>query len=300
MEEKEQHGAEISIVMPAFRMGGYITEALRSVGEQSFRGWEVVVVDDHGPDDGTRQAVEAFGAHHPLNPVRFIRHPENKGVAAARNTGAGSAKGEFLAFLDPDDLWLPNHLRDLFGRFQEDPGIAVAAGPVEIFSDAPEGGATRVSALSGWQRDRFPASLALYNFIQPSAALIRASAFTAVGGFDENRSIEHIEDYDLWIRLVSQGFRFGFLDRPSSRYRQHSAGATNDGARMRRLDEILRTRHPAFFGRHQAMLIRSLLGEMATLKGELVAMRIAGNGPLIRTAMAMDKGLRRVFRALMR
>ncbi|MBK9176758.1 MAG: glycosyltransferase [Flavobacteriales bacterium] len=293
----EEPSMMVSVVMPSYRMGSFIQGALGSVGSQSYPSWELIVVDDHGPEDGTRVAVAAFAARFPRNRVEFIRHEHNQGVAAARNTGASVARGRFLAFLDPDDDWMPIHLERLLALLETHAGSDVAAGPVEIFSDQADGPPSRVSALGGWQRRFFPHTLALYNFIQPSAALIRAEAFQRVGGFDPDRAIQHIEDYDLWIRMVSAGCRFAFLEQPTSRYRQHAAGATSDADRMRELDDRLRVRHQAFFSRSQAWILRSLLKEASSLRSDLTAMRIASNGPVMRMLLALDRGLRRAYHA---
>src|SRR5215831_13863239 len=100
----------VSVIIPSYKMGAYIGEALQSVGGQSYRRWEVVVVDDCGPDDGTYDVIKAFRTSFPDHRVECVRHPTNRGVSAARNTAIAAAEGEFLAFLDPDDSWFPDHL----------------------------------------------------------------------------------------------------------------------------------------------------------------------------------------------
>ena len=96
-----------SIIIPAYKMGRFIGEALASVGVQSCRDWEVIVVEDCGPEDGTEAIVRDFAKAHPNHRVEFIRHERNTGVSGARNTAIAAARGDFLAFLDPDNYWLP-------------------------------------------------------------------------------------------------------------------------------------------------------------------------------------------------
>lgn len=282
----------VSVVMPTYRMGAFIADALRSVGEQTHPVWEVLVVDDHGPDDGTHEHVRSFAAQFP-DRVELIVHTENKGVSAARNTGAQQARGEYLAFFDPDDLWLPDHLSKLLSKFGTAETVDAVAGPVMIVR---EGVAPRVSAMQGWQQRYFPHTLALYNFIQPSATLLRADAFRRVGGFDTDPLIQHIEDYDLWIRLASSGSRFAFLNEPTSHYRQHAGGATSDEARMNRLDAYLRAKHATFFARSQGQLVRNLLTEVQGLKAELQATQSLTSGPLVRSIAGVDRLLRSIKR----
>jgi glycosyltransferase involved in cell wall biosynthesis len=76
----------VSVIIPAYKMGQFIGEALDSVGAQTYPYWEVIVVDDAGPEDGTRAAVKAFAAKHPEHRIDYIRHETNQGVSAVRNT----------------------------------------------------------------------------------------------------------------------------------------------------------------------------------------------------------------------
>ncbi len=291
-DKDSSNGPLVSVVMPTYRMGAFIGDALRSIGDQTHTVWEVLVVDDHGPEDGTHEHVRAFAEHFP-DRVELIVHPENKGVSAARNTGALQARGEYLAFFDPDDLWLPDHLSKLLAKFSMAENVDVVAGPVLIVRESV---APRVSAMQGWQQRYFPHTLALYNFIQPSASLLRADAFRRVGGFDTDPLIQHIEDYDLWIRLVTSGSRFSFLKEPTSHYRQHAGGATSDEARMNRLDAYLRAKHATFFAGSQAQLVRNLLAEVQGLKTELQATQAITSGPMFRSLAGVDRLLRGIKR----
>jgi len=285
----------VTVILPSFRMGAFIGTALDSIAAQGHAAWEVVVVDDHGPEDGTRAIVEAFAARVAPRSVRYIRHQVNQGVSAARNTGLAEARGTYVAFLDPDDHWLPDHLDRTLDLFQRHLGLDVATGPVEIVE---ANGSKRISALDVWHRRHFPHTLGLYNFIQPSSTVIRRSAVEAVGGFDTDPAIQHIEDYDLWIRLVERGSRFAFLDTPTSRYLRHEQGATADNERMRRLDAYLVGKHPGFFRRSQAWLQRSMLKEQQRMDNELIELRTVMNGPTMRILRAIDGALRAVIRTV--
>ena len=87
----------VSVIIPCYKTGRFIGEALESVGKQSYLNWEVLAVDDCGPEDGTREAVKAFAANHPDQRVEYIRHDCNRGVSAARNTGIRAARGSVVA-----------------------------------------------------------------------------------------------------------------------------------------------------------------------------------------------------------
>lgn len=240
-------GPLVSVVVPAYKMGAYIDEALQSVAAQTHRHWEVIVVDDHAPDDGTTAIVHAFAVEHPDQCVELIRHEQNKGVSAARNTAIAAAKGEFVAFLDPDDLWAPWHLERLLAKFAKEADRHVVTGPVVRFRKDAARAYRQELVLPDWKVRNFPHSLSVHNFIQPSATMVRRDALVGVGGFTTEPTLQHIEDYDLWIRLVEAGKRFAFLREPTSGYRRHTAAASVDLERMKALDLRLRERHKYFF-----------------------------------------------------
>ncbi|MFD0589012.1 glycosyltransferase family 2 protein [Paenibacillus sp. GCM10027627] len=99
----------ISIIMPAYNRGGVISEAIRSVIEQTYDNWELIVIDDRSTDR-TKEIVEAFSVSD--SRIRYVLNDRAKGPGGARNCGMLAAKGEKLAFLDSDDIWFPFHLRD--------------------------------------------------------------------------------------------------------------------------------------------------------------------------------------------
>jgi glycosyltransferase involved in cell wall biosynthesis len=219
----------ISIVIPCFKMGAYIGEALESVGKQSYTHWEVIAVDDCGPEDGTQAIVESFAASHPDHRVEFTRLEQNGGVSVARNAGIKAAKAEVLAFLDPDDIWTQDHLeRHMLARKGKDEPLMVTASKVGIFQD---GNGLQVDMLwgySAWEQQVFPLSLAMRNAMNPSALLVPKALVESVGGFDEDRALQHTEDWDLWLRLVEAGAEFVFVNEMTGYYRQHAGAGTAD------------------------------------------------------------------------
>lgn len=293
-------GPLVTIAMPAFRMGAFISHALDSVAAQTHANWELIVIDDHGPEDGTAGIVGAFAGRMPAHRVEFIRHERNLGVSAARNTGIEAGRGEFVAFLDPDDSWSADHLERCLARFQKRPELDVVTGPVEVKDELHKDRGTWIHGDAVWQRRAFPHSLVIYNFIQPSASVVRRTTLEKAGGFDTDPQLQHIEDYDLWIRLIDAGARFAFLDRPSSRYRRHAEGATADRARMRRLDAYLVARHPAFFRESTAALHRQMLSDIARSEERMNALNDRYSGPVMRSIAAADRALRSVQKAIRR
>src|SRR6185295_3370263 len=120
----------ISVVIPAYNVAPFINETLESVFAQTFTDYEVIVVNDGSPDTDDFEAV--IKPH--LGRIRYLRQ-ENRGASVARNTGLQSARGEFVAFLDADDLWLPNYLEEQM-KFISERGCDLACADATFFGDA--------------------------------------------------------------------------------------------------------------------------------------------------------------------
>jgi glycosyltransferase involved in cell wall biosynthesis len=191
------------------------------VFRQTFKEYEVIVIDD-GSTDETGDVVSRFG---PL--IRYIRQPHS-GVAAARNRGITQSRGDLIAFLDADDLWLEEMLAALVPLF-DDLTTAVAT------ADNYRWDQRRAIEQSPrkWQRKPHPADhedlwtrLLHTNTISPSTTVVRRVVLQAVGLFDE--TLTHASDYELWLRIVRAGYRVRFIDRPLGVIRLDSANMSND------------------------------------------------------------------------
>jgi glycosyltransferase involved in cell wall biosynthesis len=187
----------ISIVIPLYNAGRWILETLQSIRAQTFTQWEIVVVDDGSTDDGPAM-VQAEAAREAR--IRFFRQA-NAGPAVARHFGAQQVRGEWLIFLDADDLLPPERLAKDLAAARQNPQAQVIAGSVEWFSAdgkvAHQGLLADDPEVNRW-RHQFHAVL---NF---SAQLVRREAYLACGGFSPDRSVFYAEDYDYTLRLLEQ------------------------------------------------------------------------------------------------
>lgn len=184
----------VSVIIPAYNAEAFIAETLASVVAQTLHDIEIIVVDD-GSKDGTAAVVQRFAG------VRYV-HKANGGVSAARNHGAALAQGEFLAFLDSDDIWHPDKLRQQVQAMQAHPDSDLSRThftmqPGDL--DALRQGVARQDAPSRLERDFAP------SFIDPyfttSTVMVRRTAFDRVGGFDTRLRIA--EDIDFYLRLLA-------------------------------------------------------------------------------------------------
>ena len=212
-----------------YKMGRFVAQALESVGAQSHLHWEVIAVDDCGPEDGTRAEVERFARRFPEKRVVYFRRESNGGAGGAKNSGVELAEGNYFAFLDPDDVWEPGHLGDGLKGIR-DADLCVSRARCIDENGKPGGPymGTRVSDLVG----AFPLSLAGENFILPSCTVLRRKVVETVGRFVERQEIPNASDWDFFLRCVSAGMRFAFLREENVLYRKHAGSATSNYLRM--------------------------------------------------------------------
>jgi glycosyltransferase involved in cell wall biosynthesis len=231
---------KISVILPTFNRSQYLPLALDSIFGQSFRDFEVIVVDDGSTDD-TRQVVSKYATQ-----VEYI-YQENQGRGAARNMGVEHARGEYIAFLDSDDLWHPDHLERLMAFFGKNSDSVFVHGPVDVIG---EGGLKDLESTQKMmilfekakQRGYSYKNLLGSCLIFTSATLVKKSLFAMVGPFD--RALRILEDLDWYLR-VAQRYRIGYLDGPPvASYRLHKGNAFRAGDQ-----EVLDT-YVCIFSRH--------------------------------------------------
>jgi glycosyltransferase involved in cell wall biosynthesis len=213
-----------SIIIPAYNARNFIQAALDDVGRQTYRNWELIVVEDGSVEDVESLVVE-FASHHPGRRVVYRRKPQNAGVSSARNDAMALCQGDYVAFLDADDRWLADHLQRKV-RLLESSGADLAYSRVEMF-DSDTGRAMCIWGPTDDEIQRFPESMFARPYLQPSGVVARRSLLTELGPFDV--TLAYAEDYDYWFRAVAAGKRFAFDGKVTSRYRKnHASAATTD------------------------------------------------------------------------
>jgi len=208
--------------MPVYNGARHVGDSIASVVAQTLRPTEMFVVDD-GSTDGSQERVEAIPTPFP----RHLLHQDNRRQSAARNLAAAQASGKYLAFLDHDDIWYPHHLETLVAALEEDPRLGWAYCSIDEMDS--EGRLVALDVLRGLNEGVEHPKTNVFNmlsadmFIFPSAAVVRAEAFHAVGGFDERLS--GYEDDDLFLRLFRAGWLNHYHPAPLIRYRRHPASS---------------------------------------------------------------------------
>lgn len=228
----------VSVVIPAYKCAEYIAEALDSVFAQTFKEFEVIVVNDGSPD--TEELERALAPY--LERIVYLRQ-ENRGVSAARNTGIRAARAPLVAFIDADDLWEPFYLEDQVAAMRADATLAARYPNTLIFGDVPQAGKTFMDVNPSEGEATIEALLAQRCTVGNSV-IARRDAVIGAGMFDEE--LKRSEDFDLWLRLLARGGRVGYTRRVLARYRRYSGSLSSDSVEMasdiiRVLDKAERT-----------------------------------------------------------
>jgi glycosyltransferase involved in cell wall biosynthesis len=198
----------VSVIIPTYNRVDLLLEALDSVAAQTFRDYETIVVDD-----GSSEDVSSALRNHPTRP-RLLRQAQ-RGPAAARNNGIFSAQGDLLAFLDSDDLWLPNKLERFVAAIAARPDIPVFYGPMSPVDAQrhPVPGRTK-----DCHEGQITQHLFCKSFVHVPTVVCRRDLLVRAGGFNE--SLPVCEDYELWLRL-SVEHSFGLIEEPLALRRLH-------------------------------------------------------------------------------
>lgn len=210
----------VSVVIPAYNVAPFIAETLNSVFAQTFTDYEVIVIDDGSVDgEELERALEPY-----LDRVRYVRQ-ENRGAGAARNHGVQEARGEFVAFLDSDDLWLPEYL-DQQVRFLRQDRYDLAYADALLFGDSPIAGKTYMETAPSVGPVTFLSLVRNECNIITSGVVARRCALVKVGLFNE--SLRNGQDFELWARLARNGARLGYQRKVLLRYRCREGSLSGD------------------------------------------------------------------------
>ena len=209
----------VSVILPVFNGEKYIGRTIASVLAQTFADWELIVIDD-GSTDNTPQILASLSRDARLKLIRQV----NQGASAARNTGLAAAVGDYIAFLDADDLWRPIYLERMLASLWARPEAELAFAGWQYINSDDELLPQTVIPFDG-NVERAQRELVWHNAILPSAAVARRPTLLELGGFDH--TLKACEDWDMWLRLKLRGV---FIAVPEilTLYRAHSESRTDD------------------------------------------------------------------------
>lgn len=212
---------QVSVVIPAYNQAHFLAHAINSVLAQTYRDYEVIVVDDGSTDD-TAAVAQQFG-----DAIRYI-HQTNRGLSGARNTAIRNAKADVIALLDSDDLWEPAFLEVMLKLLKQHPE---AAGAYCGFQYINAGGEiVGKPSLKMVPPEKFHETVVIEgNWLAPCGVIFRKQLALDIGLFDE--SLRALEDSDMWIRMSTHRPFVG-LSQALVRYRRHGNNMSSDPERM--------------------------------------------------------------------
>lgn len=207
----------VSVVVPTYNHATFLKDAIDSIRAQTYTQWQAIIVNNYSTDN-TTEIVTGFNDDR----IHLINFRNEGVIAASRNQGILHANGEFVAFLDSDDVWYPEKLAACVSVLQEGNDL-VCHGELWV------GESTRQREMLYGPRSHATYSQLLYrgNCISTSATVVRRSILAALDGFSERTDFVTAEDYDLWLRIAKSTQRIEFIPKVLGEFRRHGGNASN-------------------------------------------------------------------------
>lgn len=208
---------KVSVIIPAYNTEEFIAGTIQSVLDQTYQNYEIIAVND-GSTDSTLQILRRF------EPRINILTKDNGGPASARNVAIQNSVGEYIAFLDSDDLWIEDKLEEQVAFLDRHPEIGLLFGQALMFLE--ENGEKKIQSKIGYTDDPTFCQLLLGDFIPNSTVVIRRACVERVGLLNE--SLLAAEDYEYWMR-IARVFRMAGIPKPQAYYRIRDGNLLGDG-----------------------------------------------------------------------
>ncbi len=221
---------EVSIIMPAYNAAAFISESIKSIQDQTFENWELIVVDD-GSQDQTYGVVESLAQK---DERITVLKQKNGRQGKARNTALNAASGTWIAFLDADDLWVPEKLSLQMALLKSNPNVGLVYAAGWIFNTEKEEQLSIYEVPSGIQDCKEMMRRILEGWSLPiPSVLVNRHHLDQVNRFSEELVLQNAEDYQLWLKLADAGVLMYGINQPLFKYRVHPSQTTyRDGINM--------------------------------------------------------------------
>jgi glycosyltransferase involved in cell wall biosynthesis len=198
----------ISVIVPTYNRPAMLIEAINSILNQTYQDFEIIVVNDAGMD--VERKIKSFNKNHN---IKYLMHNENKGLAAARNTGIKEARGKYIAYLDDDDVYYPDHLETLVNFLKDGEYKVAYTDTYRVHQKKEKGKYLNLKKDLLYSCDFNYDRILIENFIPILCLMHEKSCLDEVGYFDEN--LNALEDWDLLIR-ISRKFKFFHINKITS------------------------------------------------------------------------------------
>jgi len=251
----------VSVIVTCYNLGQYLEEAVDSVLEQTFKDFEIVVIDDGSTDPETVTRLK-----HLEGPRTRVIRIENRGLPGARNEGFRHSSGRLLCALDADDRLAPTWLEKAVAFLDANPHITFVSHWLRTFGDES----------ADWTPDRCDLETLLTVNTINGAALVRREAMAQVGGYDETM-VHGCEDWDFWLSLLERGFAGAIIPEVLFFYRRRHDSMSREmskGDRFQALLETLVRKHEASYRQHIAGLVAAREADLARTRYEVTKLQM--------------------------
>lgn len=199
----------ITVITPTYNRAQYLGQAIDSVLAQTYTDWELLVVDDNKPDSDARKATAEVMTHYSDPRIHYIQNEKNIGGAAARNVGIFQAKGEYIAFLDDDDMYLPTRLEAQLKKMVEnDWDVSVMDGATYNYVTGEKVAERHQQVRNGMTKDELIRAHLLYHISGTNTFMYKASFLRSIGGFMD---VPSCQEYMLMQKTLDQDPKFGYI-----------------------------------------------------------------------------------------
>jgi len=214
---------KVTVIIPTHNHAHFLPECLASVRMQSYKDYEVIVIDN-GSTDNTKDIIRQLS----WDKLKYHYQDDTGSVAGPRNTGIRLANGEYVAFLDSDDLWYEKKLEKIIGFLFSNPWVDIISHDLFLTRQGKEKKLLKCGPL---KKDMFK-FLLIRNPLLGSATVVKRNLMLEVGGFNESKDYVHAEDSEVWLRIAYLKKNFYFFNEPLGEYRVHSSNLSHDFERV--------------------------------------------------------------------
>lgn len=227
----------ITVITPTYNRAEYLKTAVDSVLAQTYQDWELLVVDDNKPDSYARKATVEVMSHYSDPRIHYIQNEKNMGGAAARNVGIFQAKGEYVAFLDDDDMYLPDRLEvQLKQMLEHDWDVSVMDGATYNFVTGEKLAERHQQLRNGMTKEELIRSHLLYHISGTNSFMYRTAFIQQIGGFDD---IPSCQEYILMQKSLDADPRFGYIPEIHIKNFMHPGDQLSTGPKKLKGQQVL-------------------------------------------------------------
>ncbi|NQU77149.1 glycosyltransferase [Candidatus Falkowbacteria bacterium] len=222
---------KLSVIIPTKNRSRYLAQAIKSIIKQTFKNWELIIIDDHSQED-IKKVTNSFKDKR----IKYFRLKKGTGIAAARNFGNLKAKSPIIVVADSDDLNYPSRLKITYNHFQKNSKTDFFYGNMDIYSEKKDKKTKR------WFQPYNQELLYQINYIPHPASAYKKEIFQKVNGYDESLKVS--ADYNLWLTFADANVNFGYTKKTLSILRLHQGNISKEYAlRLKSHIEKIRQKH---------------------------------------------------------